>query len=475
MIRNIIRTLHIVPNFYNGQWYKNTSTIKLSNDLHISNTPKDIDFTLLDIGHSPYYNTHKYREFGDICGRLSNKLMYDSVDYNILVNRIEKVYPKSRTQIEGEINLTRRFLQNLGGDSCQFIVGGKATVGDYIGQHSIDWRMPYGRVAIISPFNFPIEIPVLQTMGSLVTGNIPLIHVDHRVCYAMEHFVTLMLECGVSPNSFLFINGYGKSFEKVLLDYNPIQTVFTGSSKVAGHLIKILDGKVKIEDSGFNWKYLGVDVFKDVITTNKVLETALMDAYENSGQKCSSQRLLFVPNNKIDYLKGYLNNNLMIEKVYGNLRAPLMSVSENDLNNYIENAKRYLSNIDIIQHSNNTAIFCDIEEFYKNIDNLAHEIFAPVQYICGYNTLEQVTNITKNIRHQLTCAICTNDLIIQNKLLANSRNGTTYVGLNARTTGTLENRHFGPGGDPRAGSIGTAQSIRDMWTYNRCVISDFLI
>jgi 1-pyrroline-5-carboxylate dehydrogenase len=41
------------------------------------------------------------------------------------------------------------------------------------------------------------------------------------------------------------------------------QTLFTGSSHVAEHLMKQLKGKVRIEDAGFDWKILGPDVPKD--------------------------------------------------------------------------------------------------------------------------------------------------------------------------------------------------------------------
>jgi 1-pyrroline-5-carboxylate dehydrogenase len=36
-------------------------------------------------------------------------------------------------------------------------------------------------VALITPFNFPLEIPALQLMGALYMGNKPLVHCDHRV------------------------------------------------------------------------------------------------------------------------------------------------------------------------------------------------------------------------------------------------------------------------------------------------------
>jgi len=35
-------------------------------------------------------------------------------------------------------------------------------------------------VAIITPFNFPLEIPALQLMGALFMGNKVLLHVDRR-------------------------------------------------------------------------------------------------------------------------------------------------------------------------------------------------------------------------------------------------------------------------------------------------------
>ena len=52
-------------------------------------------------------------------------------------------------------------------------------------------------MALIAPFNFPLEIPVLQLMGALYMGNKPLVHVDHRVSLVVEEFVRLLHECGM--------------------------------------------------------------------------------------------------------------------------------------------------------------------------------------------------------------------------------------------------------------------------------------
>ncbi len=39
-------------------------------------------------------------------------------------------------------------------------------------------------------------------------------------------------------------------------------------------------------------------------------------------------------------------------------------------------------------------------------------------------------------------------------MLANTVNGTTYVGIRARTTGAPQNHWFGPSGDPRGAGEG---------------------
>ena len=55
----------------------------------------------------------------------------------------------------------------------------------------------------------------------------------------------------------------GPACEYILKKANVKQTLFTGSSNVAEHLMKQLNGKVRIEDAGFDWKILGPDVPKD--------------------------------------------------------------------------------------------------------------------------------------------------------------------------------------------------------------------
>jgi len=56
------------------------------------------------------------------------------------------------------------------------------------------------------------------------------------------------------------IHGTGPDMESLLKKSKIRLTQFTGSSNVADRLSRVLEGKVKVEDAGYDWKILGPDV-----------------------------------------------------------------------------------------------------------------------------------------------------------------------------------------------------------------------
>ena len=143
----------------------------------------------------------------------------------------------------------------------------------------------------MAPFNFPLEIPLLQLMGSLFMGNKPLLKVDSRVSIVMDSMLKLMHDNGLPENNVDFIHCNGKVMEHLLLQSKPRMTQFTGSTKIAEKLSKALYGKVRIEGGGMDWKIVGKNQGLD---SGKVYEICAKDAYSFSGQKCSAQSLLFI-------------------------------------------------------------------------------------------------------------------------------------------------------------------------------------
>lgn len=161
-----------------------------------------------------------------------------------------KCVPKSYGQALGEVKVTAAFLNNFGGDQVRFIATGFNVPGDHDGQASVGYRWPLGPVAIISPFNFPLEIPVLQLMGALFMGNKPVLKPTEKVSFVMEQFLRLLHHCGMPLSDVDFLNCEGLVAEEFVTKAPIKVTQFTGSSRVAEILAERTRGKVRIEDAG---------------------------------------------------------------------------------------------------------------------------------------------------------------------------------------------------------------------------------
>ena len=171
-----------------------------------------------------------------------------------------KCVPKSHAQAYGEVKVTAAFLHNFAGDNVRRLAQSFGVPGDHYGQMSVGHRWPYGPVAIITPFNFPLEIPVLQLMGALYMGNKPVLKPSEQVSVVMEQFLRLLMDCGMDPSDVDFLNCKGPVAQEVVTQTPVRLTQFTGSSKVGELLSKATHGKVKLEDAGFDWKVIGPDV-----------------------------------------------------------------------------------------------------------------------------------------------------------------------------------------------------------------------
>jgi 1-pyrroline-5-carboxylate dehydrogenase len=159
--------------------------------------------------------------------------------------------------------VTVNFFKNYTGDRTRFLAESFRQPGDHSGQFTTSYRFPYGAVGIITPFNFPLEIPILQTMGALYMGNRVLLKPDIRTGFPVEQFVRLLHHCGLPKEDISLLYSDGPIMEKILTKTPMRQTLFTGSQKIAERLCKVLSGKIRIEDAGFDWKILGPDVPKD--------------------------------------------------------------------------------------------------------------------------------------------------------------------------------------------------------------------
>jgi len=438
--------------------------------------------------HNPIKNPERYVMLGRVCARAA-ALMAEKDIQNYFCRLIQRVVPKAWNQALGEVTITRVFLENFAGDGVRFLARGFSNPGDHPGQESRGYRWPFGPVALITPFNFPLEIPALQVMGSLFMGNRPLVKVDSKVSAAFEQFVRLLIHCGLPATDLDVIHCRGAKMGELIDEAKDLLRLvqFTGSSSVAERIAQTMHGRVRLEDAGFDWKVIGPDYRPEWL--DYVAWQSDQDAYNATGQKCSAQSILFVHDNWYDALMPKLEALAARRKLDDLSVGPVLSWTSAEMQEHVAacsglpGAKLLFGGRPLEGHRvpqcygtlEPTAVEVPLEAMAgEHFELVTTELFGPFQVIVRYGD-DQVATVLEQLErmsHHLTAAVVSADVEFQQRVLAHTVNGTTYCGMRARTTGAPQNHWFGPSGDPRGAGIGTPEAILHTWSAHREIIHD---
>jgi 1-pyrroline-5-carboxylate dehydrogenase len=438
--------------------------------------------------HNPHKNPQRYIELGAVCARAAALLAEQSIE-EYFTRLIQRVMPKSWVQCRNEVTVTRVFLENFAGDGVRFLARGFSNPGDRPGQETRGYRWPYGPVAVIAPFNFPLEIPALQVMGALFMGNRPLVKCDSKVSVVFEQFLRLLIEAGLPARDVDLIHCrgevMGELLESAVADLRMVQ--FTGSSSVAERIARQFDGRVRLEDAGFDWKVIGPDYHPDWL--EYVAWQCDEDAYNASGQKCSAQSIVFVHDNWAEPLLPKLGQLAARRRLDDLTVGPVLTWTNDRIREHVDRmlaipgSELLFGGAPLQGHSipscygafEPTAVQVPLQALVgEHFERITTELFGPFEVVVRYGDgdLEGVLETLERISHHLTAAVVSADPEFQQRVLGATVNGTTYCGLRARTTAAPQNHWFGPSGDPRAAGIGTPEAIVATWSGHREIIMD---
>ena len=156
--------------------------------------------------HNPFNKVERYVLLGKVSVRAAAALRDPKINHHFS-RLVQRTSPKSWVEASGEVNVCAAFLENFSGDNVRYLARGFSVPGNHVGQRSNGHRFPFGPVAIVTPFNFPIEIPLLQMMGALYMGNKPLLKVDSKVSIVMEEFMRLLHAVGLPVEDVDLVSG----------------------------------------------------------------------------------------------------------------------------------------------------------------------------------------------------------------------------------------------------------------------------
>jgi acyl-CoA reductase-like NAD-dependent aldehyde dehydrogenase len=359
-----------------------------------------------------------------------------------------KPLPDARGEVKRSLNV----LEYMAGE-------GRRLFGDVIPSELeknliFTYRRPLGVVAVVTPWNFPVSIPVWKIAPALVSGNTVVFKPASITPLCAVELVKLFEEAGLPKGVLNMVTGPGATVGKELTTNPMVKAVsFTGSTETGRWIYENASRslkKVQCEMGGKN---------AVVVDTDSDLELAAegitQGAFGSTGQRCTATSRVVVLREVKETLVEKLVKRASKIKVGDGLAeetemGPLSSLDQlQKVLRHIESAKaegakllyggRRLSG-DIYDRGYfiEPTIFDDVTPRMKLAQE---EVFGPVLAIMTAENFDEALHIANSTTFGLSGSIYTNDLGRAMKFVQDSEVGMIHI--NSPTLGGEAQAPFG--------------------------------
>ncbi len=165
----------------------------------------------------------------------------------------------------------------------------------------LTFREPIGVTALITPWNFPLNIANWKTAPAIAAGNTVVLKPASLSPSSALRYAELALEAGLPPGVLNVVPGPGRSVGDALVEHPLVGKVgFTGSTEVGVEIARKAAGTVKRVTLELGGKSACV-VFADA-DLEKAGRLAPFSVFENAGQDCCARSRLVVEAKALDEL-----------------------------------------------------------------------------------------------------------------------------------------------------------------------------
>jgi aldehyde dehydrogenase (NAD+) len=154
-------------------------------------------------------------------------------------------------------------------------------------------RKPWGVVAVITPWNFPLAVPLWMLGPSLLEGNTVIFKPSEDTPAIGQRLVELFLEAGFPPGAINLVHGDGVVGEALVRNPSVNVVCFTGSYEVGKRIQELSasmpDRVVAAEMGGKNGLIVCEDALLDL-----AVRAGILSAFKTTGQRCVSASRIIV-------------------------------------------------------------------------------------------------------------------------------------------------------------------------------------
>jgi acyl-CoA reductase-like NAD-dependent aldehyde dehydrogenase len=192
---------------------------------------------------------------------------------------------KTLAESRGEIQRAINVIEFFAGEARR--ITGETIPSELPHNFCYTLKQPVGPVAVITPWNFPIAIPIWKIAPALVSGNTVVFKPASLTPLTAALIVEIFDECGLPPGALNLVFGGGREVGDTIVRHPAILAVsFTGSNDVGVGLYGAAAArgiKCQCEMGGKNPIVVLGDADLDL-----AVESTLQGAFGSTGQRCTA-------------------------------------------------------------------------------------------------------------------------------------------------------------------------------------------
>ncbi|MGQ0570744.1 MAG: aldehyde dehydrogenase family protein, partial [Armatimonadota bacterium] len=359
---------------------------------------------------------------------------------------------KTLAESKGELMRSRNILEYTAGEGRR--LRGETLPSEMANTFTYTKREPLGVVALISPWNFPVAIPIWKIAPALVCGNTVVFKPATLTPWTASLLLEIFHEAGLPPGVVNMVIGPGATVGDELITHPAVRAVsFTGSNEVGTKLYQQAAGhgiRVQAEMGGKNPVVVLDDADLDL-----ALAGTVQGAYGSTGQRCTATSRVIITEGVADRFVEELVRRVS-RLVSGNGMDPSTEVGPSVDESQMKTVLRY---IDIGQQEGARLLtggkrltggahaqgyFVEptvFDHVTPRMRIFKEEIFGPVLGVCRVPDFEAAVEAANGVPYGLASSIYTHDVAKAMKFVDHSEVGIVHV--NNPTVGGEAHLPFG--------------------------------
>jgi succinate-semialdehyde dehydrogenase/glutarate-semialdehyde dehydrogenase len=343
-------------------------------------------------------------------------------------------------------------------------------------------RVPYGVIGIISPWNYPLGIPIHEVAMALISGNAVILKAASQTQEVAKLIEEAVKSAQLPDGLFSLLNIPGSVAGNAFIDSGIDKLFFTGSVPVGKKLMKKASEKllpISLELGGND----AMIVLEDA-NIHRAVAGALWAGLSNAGQSCAGVERIFVHekiySKFIDEMKR--QGNLLRQGVGTSYNVEIGSMTtENQLETVKTHLEDAISKGAVVTELGTVSGDISKGLFHRpyiieNVTDAMHimqeETFGPLLGIAKFSNEDQAIALANDSNLGLTASVWTTDRKKGHSVASKLEAGTVTINDHLMTHGLAETPW---GGFKESGYGRTHGSLGlEAMTQPRCVVDDIL-